>query len=35
MQLNIKKSALNFANVDYTLDNKDDYDILHINTYFL
>lgn len=26
--------ALSYANVDYTLDKKDDYDILHINTYF-
>lgn len=26
--------ALESANVDYTLNTKDDYDILHINTYF-
>ena len=27
--------ALEKAKVDYTRDEKDDYDILHINTYFL
>ena len=26
--------ALELAGVDYTTNNKDDYDILHINTYF-
>ena len=26
--------ALDYANVSYTLDKNDDYDILHINTYF-
>ncbi len=26
--------ALEYENIDYTLDPKDDYDILHINTYF-
>ena len=30
-----QKEALKLANVDYTLDKKDDYDILHINTYFI
>ncbi len=29
-----QKKALEFANVEYTTDLKDDYDILHINTYF-
>lgn len=29
-----QKKALKFANVEYTTDLKDDYDILHINTYF-
>lgn len=27
--------ALEYEKIDYTLDPKDDYDILHINTYFL
>lgn len=27
--------ALEYENIEYTLDPKDDYDILHINTYFL
>lgn len=27
--------ALEYEHIDYTLDPKDDYDILHINTYFL
>ena len=27
--------ALSYAGVDYTLNPKEDYDILHINTYFL
>lgn len=26
--------ALEYEHIDYTLDPKDDYDILHINTYF-
>lgn len=30
-----QQKALDYAKVDYTLDPKDDYDILHINTYFL
>ena len=30
-----QKKALELANIDYTLDKKDDYDILHINTYFI
>ena len=29
-----QKKALSYAKVPYTLDPKDDYDILHINTYF-
>ena len=29
-----QKKALSLANVDYTLDYKDDYDIIHINTVF-
>lgn len=29
-----QKKALDFAKVDYTTNLKDDYDILHINTYF-
>ena len=29
-----QKKALKFAGVDFTTDLKDDYDILHINTYF-
>ena len=30
-----QKKALALANVNYTLDNNDSYDILHINTYFI
>ena len=30
-----QKKALELANISYTLDSKDDYDILHINTYFI
>ena len=30
-----QKRALALANVNYTLDNNDSYDILHINTYFI
>ena len=29
-----QKKALELAKVDYTLNKHDDYDILHINTYF-
>ena len=29
-----QQKALEYENIDYTLDPKDDYDILHINTYF-
>ncbi len=30
-----QKCALKLADIDYTLNRKDDYDILHINTYFI
>ena len=30
-----QKKALELAKINYTLDKKDDYDILHINTYFI
>ena len=30
-----QKKALNLAHVDYSLNSHDDYDILHINTYFI
>ncbi|MBO5138096.1 MAG: glycosyltransferase family 4 protein [Bacilli bacterium] len=30
-----QKSALSYKNIDYTTDIHDEYDILHINTYFL
>ena len=30
-----QKKALSLAKVNYTLDNNDSYDILHINTYFI
>lgn len=30
-----QKKALELAHVDYTLNKNDDYDILHINTYFI
>ena len=30
-----QKKALDLAGVDYTLNKHDDYDILHINTYFI
>ena len=29
-----QQKALEYENIEYTLDPKDDYDILHINTYF-
>ena len=29
-----QQKAVEYENIDYTLDPKDDYDILHINTYF-
>ena len=29
-----QKKALEYENISYTLNPKDDYDILHINTYF-
>lgn len=29
-----QKKALSYENISYTIDPKDDYDILHINTYF-
>lgn len=29
-----QQKALEYENIDYTLDPEDDYDILHINTYF-
>lgn len=32
--INHQKMALKKANIEYTLDLKDNYDILHINTYF-
>lgn len=30
-----QKKALDYMNIPYTTDPHDDYDILHINTYFL
>ena len=32
--INHQMKALEYENIDYTLNPKDDYDILHINTYF-